>query len=80
MAKGKLHDHAALVDIFGPTKIANELNANKKKDQKPLTPQAVSMWRKRGVSVWFRNAFAELLIRSGHSVPKGFTASGHRGW
>lgn len=72
MAKAKLHEHAPLVDLFGPTRVANELNKLKKGRKRSLTPQAVSMWRRRGVSIWFRHAFADLLIREGHAVPKGF--------
>jgi hypothetical protein len=80
MAKVKLHEHAALIDKFGPTFIANYLNSQKKPSEKPLTPQAVSMWRKRGISVWFRQNFAEFLILHGVAVPKDFVSSGHRGW
>lgn len=81
MGKAKLHEHASLIDALeGPTKVANALNEIAKTKNKPLSPQAVSNWRVRGISVWFRNAFAELLIRNGRRVPKDFTASRHRGW
>jgi hypothetical protein len=76
MVKSKLHKHAALVDLIGPSKIARTLNALKKSHNRTLTPQAVSKWRKKGVSIWFRHDFARLLIREGHAVPAGFV----EGW
>lgn len=80
MTKPKTHAEAALIDrLGGPAKIARWIN-DKTKDKKRLSSHAVSMWRKRGVSVYFRNIFAELLKEKGHKVPEGFTDSKHRGW
>lgn len=73
------HPHSELVDALGgATKISNDLKSR----QNPIdiTPQAVSMWRRRGVSIYVRNVIAEMLIQAGVPVPKGFTASRHRGW
>lgn len=81
MKKSKTHADAALIDrLGGPAEVARRVNAKTQDKKRPLSSHAVSMWRKRGVSVYFRNVFAEVLKDKGHEVPEGFTDSKHRGW
>lgn len=75
-----MHADAKLIEKLGnPRAVAGKINARLSEDDH-ISEQAVSMWKQRGVSVYFRNLFAELLIEAGIRVPKGFTKSRHRGW
>lgn len=65
-----------LDDLGGPAKIAAYVSERLSMDP-PMTPQAVSMWRKRGIPHGYRMALAVMAQAHGVAVPGGFFFS-HR--
>lgn len=61
-----------LIDrLGGPTAVA-ELVSTQKRLERPLTSQAVSMWRTRGIPWSYRPAIAKEATARGLPVPDGF--------
>ena len=57
-------------ELGGPSAVARELVRRMALDE--MTPQAVSMWKRRGIPFGYRIHLVKWAVEEGISVPKGF--------
>lgn len=66
-------EHSALIDALGgPKVVAKAVSQRIGLTKKPLTPQAASMWRRRGIPYRYRLAMVREAAERGVAVPAGF--------
>lgn len=70
-------DHAPFIDALGgPARVAEIINATARPKDDPITPEAVSMMKRRGVSWPYRNLLAEAARAANVPVPANFLGRG----
>lgn len=62
---------ALIEDLGGPTAVADEISKRLSLDR-PLTPQAVSMWKKRGIPYCYRGMLCHMAGENAIAVPAHF--------
>lgn len=62
---------ALIENLKGPTVVADEISKRLVLDP-PLTPQAVSMWKKRGIPYCYRGMLCRMAGERGIAVPPDF--------
>lgn len=66
-------EHSALIDALGgPKVVAKAVSRRIGLTDKPLSPQAASMWRRRGIPYRYRLAMVREATERGVAVPAGF--------
>lgn len=66
-------DHGALIDALGGTPVVADLiRKTQARGEKPISDEAISNMKRRGVAWRYRHLLAQEAARKGVSLPKNF--------